>query len=172
MSEGTPLLATTAPENEPEEQVSTKERLGRRLESSTAHWLVIALTTLDAFFVLCDIAYDFLKDQRCICTDSCPVDPPVLEIFSLLSLGITCGSARRRRDGERGADYCPPALFLIEIPLSLYCFGSQHYTSVTQCVRPAPPRDERRPTGHEAFIADDFPLSNISIMSLPSKRLS
>ncbi|KAK4696314.1 hypothetical protein P7C70_g8400, partial [Phenoliferia sp. Uapishka_3] len=133
MSEHTPLLnalATPAPE----EEVSTKERLGRRLESSTAHWIVIFLTSLDACFVLCDIGYDFLKDQRCICTDSCPEDPQILEVFSLFSLFIT-------------------SLFLIEIPLSLYSFGTKHYTSVDQSIntrvsrtrtsgqRPAPRRN-------------------------------
>ncbi|KAL8278102.1 hypothetical protein RQP46_009562 [Phenoliferia psychrophenolica] len=114
-SEVTPLLSSPSPTPEapqPEEEVSTKERLGRRLESTTAHWLVILLTSLDAVFVLCDIGFDFLKDQRCICTNSCPEDPQILEIFSWFSLGIT-------------------SLFLIEIPLSLYCFGTQHYTSVS-----------------------------------------
>lgn len=51
---------------------------------------IIALTALDGAFVLCDLGYDFLKDPACTCNNSCPEDPPILEIFALLSLIITC----------------------------------------------------------------------------------
>ncbi|GAA5892549.1 hypothetical protein JCM5296_006160 [Sporobolomyces johnsonii] len=61
---------------------------------------------------MCSIGYEYLKDQRCLCNDSCEEDVPVMEILDLLSIFIT-------------------GLFVLEIPLDLIAFGIPHYTSAT-----------------------------------------
>ncbi|KAM0747140.1 hypothetical protein T439DRAFT_328910 [Meredithblackwellia eburnea MCA 4105] len=118
MAETEPLLPSTSTmprsasiASSSHEPRNLKERLAEKLESRRAHWAVVFLTSLDAIFVLCDIGFDFLKDQRCICDDSCAEDPAILEVFAWFSLVIT-------------------SIFLLEIPLSLYCFGRRHYWSV------------------------------------------
>lgn len=137
MSETLPLLAEGGGEARyTAETRAQRHRLAAavasRLESKSWHWsafsgyleyeqlnltlfcsAIIALTTLDAIFVLSDLStnvpavfaprptveiqlidneyvgYDFLKDPRCLCTDSCPEDPKILEVFELLSISIT-----------------------------------------------------------------------------------
>lgn len=71
---------------------------------------VISLTALDGLFVIISIAWDFLQDPTCVCNNTCPETPRILEVFEIISLVIT-------------------SLFLLEIPLSLYSLGLRHYTT-------------------------------------------
>lgn len=71
---------------------------------------VIFLTALDGLFVVISISWDFLQDPTCVCNNTCPESPKMLEVFEIVSLVIT-------------------SLFVLEIPLSLYSLGLNHYTT-------------------------------------------
>lgn len=105
--------------------------------------VVIGLTTLDALFVLSDLSYDFLKDPKCICNPSlCPSeDPDFLEWFEFASIIITGNSPVNFTSFEawriefitdcfRIIESNTLGLFLTEIPLALFAFGSKYYTTV------------------------------------------
>jgi len=98
-----PLLPQRA-EGETPESVSRKERVAQALESNKFHKLVLTLITIDAICVLADLSYTFLLD------DCSPLEeePRWLTVLAYISLVIT-------------------SIFLIEIPLAIYAFGSKFY---------------------------------------------
>ncbi|RDB21275.1 Voltage-gated hydrogen channel 1 [Hypsizygus marmoreus] len=75
------------------------------LESRRFHIIVIVLIALDAACVLADLTYMVVYADQC----SHPSDPPRwLEVLAHISLSIT-------------------SLFLVEIPVSLWAFGLEHF---------------------------------------------
>ncbi|KAA1474910.1 hypothetical protein DENSPDRAFT_841580 [Dentipellis sp. KUC8613] len=107
MSEQDPLLDQSDPEAaEAPRGRKWRTRVAEALESSAVHKLVIALTILDAGFVLADLSYTLLSPG---CEPPSGPDSLVwLEVLSELSTAIT-------------------TIFLIEIPLSLWSLGFNYY---------------------------------------------
>ncbi|KAL7417149.1 hypothetical protein BDY24DRAFT_376846 [Mrakia frigida] len=84
-----------------------KHVLGQKLESKPVHGAIIFLIALDACFVLADLFYTVLHNQ---CTpEGVPEENPRwLEILEIFSIVIT-------------------TIFLVEIPLALYAFGTRFF---------------------------------------------
>ncbi|GAA5960123.1 hypothetical protein JCM21900_002410 [Sporobolomyces salmonicolor] len=106
------LAALNASDKPPSRYSGFRRQLAYALDTPAFHWTIIGLSLLDFIFVMCAIGYEYLKDQRCLCDDSCEEDVPVMEILDLLSIFIT-------------------GLFVLEIPLDLIAFGISHYTTAT-----------------------------------------
>ncbi|GAA5829392.1 hypothetical protein JCM11251_005032 [Rhodosporidiobolus azoricus] len=84
-----------------------KRRLAEGLEAPEWHWTIIGLSVLDFSFTIGELAYEFLRDSRCACTNSCE-EPALLEMVGWLSTFVT-------------------SAFVLEIPLDLVAFGPAHY---------------------------------------------
>ncbi|KAI0310043.1 hypothetical protein OF83DRAFT_1071155 [Amylostereum chailletii] len=110
MSEQDPLIRPTnadveAHNDERRQDRSFRERTANALESSWTHKLVITLIIIDAACVLADLSYILLSPG---CTPPGPDGPVWLDVLSYISIAIT-------------------SVFLIEIPLSIWSLGAQHY---------------------------------------------
>ncbi|KAL7421787.1 hypothetical protein Q5752_003558 [Cryptotrichosporon argae] len=104
--ERAPLLAVPQPEAQLDDGDRTPRQiwLGQHLEARRTHRFVLSLIALDASFVLTDVGWTVLHPACSADLDS----PRWLETLSYLSLAITC-------------------LFLLEIPASLWAFGSRWF---------------------------------------------
>ncbi|KAL0569010.1 hypothetical protein V5O48_012962 [Marasmius crinis-equi] len=100
-----PLLDPEAQSRRDNHHSSTRERLAVVLESGPFHKTVITLIVIDTACVLADLAYTLLTPG---CTTPGPEAPAWLEILSAVSIAIS-------------------SFFLVEIPLTLYTFGLNHY---------------------------------------------
>ncbi|THH05451.1 hypothetical protein EW145_g4781 [Phellinidium pouzarii] len=100
-----------------------REKTAETLESPTTHKLVIALIAIDASCVLADLIFTFLNPDCPPAPTPTPSpsflssilltveddQPAWLSVLAYISLAIT-------------------TLFLAEIPLALWCFGTKYYT--------------------------------------------
>ncbi|VDC06004.1 unnamed protein product [Peniophora sp. CBMAI 1063] len=109
MSEQEPLLPVSehnASDAQQDVGPKLKERVAAFLEHRRTHQLVILLTLLDTAIVLADLSYTLLSPG---CEPPSDENGPLwLDVLSYISLAITC-------------------FFFIEIPLTIWCFGWQHY---------------------------------------------
>ncbi|KAK7693636.1 hypothetical protein QCA50_003205 [Cerrena zonata] len=115
MSEQDPLLPSQAEYNDVDVENNSDDtqkhgwrfRMAEFLESKPMHYTVLALVVIDSGCVLADLAYTVLSDS---CTSpEGPGAPLWLNVLSHISLAITI-------------------LFLIEIPLTLWSIGWEHYS--------------------------------------------
>lgn len=79
--------------------------------------------------VVSELVYDELKDKTCICDDSCPETPALIELSELLSIIITCEHVLWRVGPLFSTDSRLTATFVVEIPLALYAFHLRYYKS-------------------------------------------
>ncbi|GAA6019464.1 hypothetical protein JCM10207_001398 [Rhodosporidiobolus poonsookiae] len=87
-----------------------RQRLAHILERPSTNWTIIALAAADGIFTIVQLAYAFVQDKGCSCTDSCGEDPLFFKVLDWLSLTIL-------------------SIFIIEILLDLVAFGPSHWIS-------------------------------------------
>ncbi|KAH8833852.1 hypothetical protein DL96DRAFT_1578613 [Flagelloscypha sp. PMI_526] len=106
-----PLLSSPPSSDPNGKELSTSQaKTAEVLESHTVHWTIISLTIIDTTLVLIDLIYTFLSPN---CGSASPESPIWLEVFSWISTGIT-------------------AVFLIEIPFTIYAFGLDYFNPWTR----------------------------------------